>query len=409
MKEAAEKTIISAELEEAVRLLTAAAAPIVEKESVPLREACRRILAEDIRAAFDQPPFPRSPLDGYAVRAEDTAGASESAPVLLQVIAEVDAGGVFTGTVGPLEAVRIMTGAPIPEGADAIIRQEDTDCGEDEVRLYCALEPRQNYCEKGEDYHAGTLLLQDREYIGPVEAGILASTGRDRVLVYRRPRAVIISTGDEVVMPGQDLTVGKIYDSNLFTIDAQLRSWGVDSLEILHVNDDAAACAELITARLDRADLILTTGGVSVGKRDIMHEVFQRLDADRLFWKVRIKPGMAMLAGTCRGRLILSLSGNPFAAYADLHLMVRPVIAALNGSTYPGLNTASALMAADYSRKSPARRFVRALVRDGIACTEGHTGGNGVVSSGRGTNALIEIEAGSGPIRAGDRVKVIML
>ena len=396
-------------LEDAVEILVSSTRSIDSFEEVPLSEAAGRTLAEEIKAGFNQPPFPRSPLDGYAVRASDTSGASEAAPVLLKVIAEVDAGHHFDGTLAPGEAVRIMTGAPIPDGADAIIGQEDTDYGEKEVSIYAEMKPHQNYCDSGEDFRKGDVLLAEREFIGPVECGIIASLGKSSVRVYRRPKVLLISTGDEVIMPGEKLTAGKIYDSNLFMAAAQLTEWGAEISGALHSGDDPDDLIRILESRVDEADIIVTTGGVSVGKKDILHDVFRMMDIERLFWRISIKPGMAMLCGKYRDKLILSLSGNPYAAYIDLHMAVRPVIDALNGNHHLEMKRTEAVLMSGYDKKSYVRRFVRACVNDGKAFIEGHTGGNGTVYSGHGTNALIDIPAGTGGLSAGDKVSVLLL
>ena len=396
-------------LEDAVSMLRNLTERITDTEEVSLMEAVGRTLAEDIRAAFDQPPFPRSPLDGYAVIAADTEGASAETPAVLKVIAEVDAGGWFEGVFKPGEAVRIMTGAPIPAGADAVIGQEDTDYGEETVRIYEEMKPHQNYCDQGEDYRAGTVLLSDRTYITPAEAGIIASTGKGRVQVYRKPRILLISTGDEVREPGEELGPGKIYDSNLYTAGTQLTSWGCELSEALHCGDDAEEMCRIIEEKAEAADFVITTGGVSVGKKDIMHDVYRILGVEKTFMHVAIKPGMAMMAGRYRGKHILSLSGNPYAAYMNLHMLVRPVLAAFAGNDHLEMERLQAVLADDYGKKSPTRRFVRAYVNNCIAYIDGHTGGNGDVYSGHGANAVIDIPAGSGILSAGDTVSALLL
>ena len=396
-------------LEDAVSMLTELTDRITDTEEVSLMEAVGRTLAEDIRSAFDQPPFPRSPLDGYAVISSDTVGATADTPAVLKVITEVDAGSWYDGEVKSGEAVRIMTGAPIPAGADAVIGQEDTDYGDDTVRIYAEMKAHQNYCDQGEDYKAGTVLLSDRTYISPAEAGIIASTGKGRVKVYRKPRILLISTGDEIREPGEELSPGKIYDSNLYTAGTQLVSWGCELTDALHCGDDAEALCRIIEDKAGSADAVITTGGVSVGKKDIMHDVYRILGVERTFMHVAIKPGMAMMAGKYRGRHILSLSGNPYAAYMNLHMLVRPVLAALNGNDHLEMRRLQAVLADDYGKKSPTRRFVRAYVQNCIAYLEGHTGGNGDIYSGHGANAVLDIPAGSGRLSAGDTVSALLL
>ena len=396
-------------LEYATELLQSRVRRIDDSEKLPLRELSGRTLAGDVCALHDQPPFPRSPLDGYAVRAADTAGACRNDPVTLRVIAEVDAGGTFEGAVGEGEAVRIMTGAPIPEDCDAVIGQEDTDYGESTVNVYISVAPYENYCRQGEDYRRGDILLPDRTHIGPVETGIIGSLGIAEADVYRKPRVLLMSTGDELVMPGSELTPGKIYDSNLFTFEAMLRDWGAEVVVAIHSSDDPEDAVEKITRYAESVDLIITTGGVSVGKKDIMHDVFRIMDVERIFWKIAMKPGMAMLSGIREETLYLALSGNPYAAFADMHLVVRQVICELTGDDHLQMIRGTAVLADSYKKSSPARRFVRAYVQDGVAHIEGHTGGNGDIAPGIGINALLDIPGDSGELRPGDKVSILYL
>jgi len=397
------------DLEEAVEKVCGRISGISDTEVCSLENICGRILAEDVCAKYDQPPFPRSPFDGYAVRSADTKGASREDPVSLTVITEVDAGGWFGGEVRQGEAVRIMTGAPIPVGADAVIMQEKTDYGEDVVYIYTEIGAYQNYVFAGEDYRSGDVLLEKGAYIGPAETGIIASTGLREVRVYRRPRVAVISTGDELARPGVELTNGRIYDSNMYTIRAQLTEWGADVIACTHVGDDPEEAAGLIEKWAQEADLIVTSGGVSVGKKDIMHDVFEILSVERIFWRVGIKPGSAILTGKLGDTVILALSGNPYAAYVDMHMLVRPALRKLTGNDRLEAVRGKAELVEAYGKKSPSRRFVRAICKDGRASIEGHTGGNGNVMSGKKINVLIDIPAGSPALEAGSIVDVIYL
>ena len=396
-------------LEEALAALNGSISRISETEEADLRAAYGRILAEDILAMRDQPPFPKSPLDGYAVRSEDTKGASKEAPVTLKVAAEVAAGNCFDRAIQRGEAVRIMTGAPIPDGADAIIGQEDTDYGEEHVNIYCEMKPYKNYICRGNEYKAGDVLLAEGSHIGPSEAGIIAGTGKRSVKVYRKSKVIIISTGDEIVMPGHELKDSQIYNSNLFTTEAQLIEWGVDVTSVFHVPDDPKEASAIIESHIEDVDMIVSIGGVSVGKKDIMHAVYDRLGIERLFWRVKIKPGMAMMAGTYDGKLVLSVSGNPYAAFADMQLITREAVQMLSGNDHLGMVSAKAILADAYDKKSPSRRFVRTCVEDGKAFIEGHTGGNNDITSGRGINALIDVPAGSDALDEGDEVTVLFI
>ena len=251
---------------------------------------------------IDQPPFPRSPLDGYALRSADTEGASRETPVSLKVIDEVFAGGFCLSRVTEGCAVRIMTGAPIPEGADCIIMQEDTDYGMETVNIYRSLRHLQNYCFAGEDYKKGTLVMKPGMQLSAPEIGVIAGMGIGRLSVYRKLRALVMSTGSELVSPGQPLKPGQIYDSNLHMLLAQLRMWDIEITAGNLMDDDPEHACAFIRENADRADIIISTGGVSVGKKDIMHDVLDILGAEKLFWKVSLKPGMPTLCGLISGK-----------------------------------------------------------------------------------------------------------
>ena len=209
-------------LEEAVERLIGVSAPIEETRQLALEDGLGRVLAQEYRAAFPQPPFNRSPLDGYALRAKDTAGASKDRPAVLKVIDKIMAGRVSEKTVLPGTAVRLMTGAPVPEGADCVVGQEDTDYGETCVRVYRELRVHENMVDAGEDYQAGTVLMEKGERIDAVAAGILAGAGIGEVKVYRRLRVALFTTGDEVAAPGESCEAGKIYDSNRYLLWGRL-------------------------------------------------------------------------------------------------------------------------------------------------------------------------------------------
>lgn len=385
------------------------AALIREAEDVGILQAVGRILAEEIRAPHDQPPFPRSPLDGYAVRSEDIQTASADAPAVLRVIDEVTAGHTTEKTVSAGTAVRIMTGAPIPEGADCILKQEDTDYGETDVRVYRPLQHLQNYCFRGEDYKKGDLLFAPGDRIGPVEAGLLAGLNRTSVKVYRRPRVLVMATGDEVALPGTPLRPGQIYDSNLHMLLAQLAAWDTDIADSILMGDDPGRAAAWIDEHIAQADLVVTTGGVSVGKKDILHDVFRILRVRQIFWGVDIKPGMPTLCGRYRDRLMICLSGNPYGAIANLHLLVRPVLAVMTGREDLRLVWRTARLAAGFGKKSPVRRFVRAKVTGHTVRLTDGSNDSGILSSMCRCNCMAEIPAGSGALEAGEEVQVVML
>ncbi len=396
-------------LNQASALLLERVGRIGEWEEISLWDAVGRVLAEEITAKRDQPPFPRSPLDGYAVRSKDIEDASYEHPVKLTVIDEVTAGYMTEKMVTEGTAVRIMTGAPIPDGADCIVGQEDTDYGEDTAEIYTSLKPWQNYCFQGEDFKSGTVLLAADTVLGAVEIGVAASAGKASVKVYRRPVAAVIATGDELVLPGQELKAGKIYDSNLYTLATRLVSWNVKVSTREHAMDDAKLLAGRIQEIADDVDIVITTGGVSVGKKDIMHDVIKLLGAEKIFWKIAIKPGMPTLCAQYKGRLLICLSGNPYGAAANLELLVRPLIAKMSGRKDLELKRVCTVSESIYPKRSAVTRYVRAYY-DGekVRISDG-SNDSGVLSSMCGCNCMIELPAGTERLDKGDRVWIVLL
>ncbi len=396
-------------LEEAVALMEEQVSPFAGEELVPLEEARGRILSRDIAAALDNPPFDRSPLDGYALRADDMAGATKEAPAVLQVVAEVCAGGWFGGTVEPGQAVRIMTGGAIPAGCDCVIRQEDTDYGEDTVHIYKAVEAGQNYCWAGEDIRKGSILMRAGEKLTHVHIGVLAGQGLVQVPVLPRLRVALISTGDEIVPVGTPLGPGKIYNSSLFMLRSRLEELGVEVVLARSMGDDPAQVAAAVEDACSKAHVVITTGGVSVGKKDILHEVLPLCGAQRLFWRVEMKPGTPILCARRGDVPICCLSGNPFATIATFELIVRPMLAKMAGDPEMSYRRTTGRMAEDFLKRSPGRRFIRAHYRDGIVTLGKQNHSSGALYSMVGCNCLVDIEPGNRGLRAGDRVRVVLL
>lgn len=397
------------ELEQAVEILCAAVRPLERVEQAGLLQALGRVLAQDMVSGQPNPPFDRSPVDGYACRSADLAQVSPEHPARLRVAAEVDAGGWYTGTVGPGECVRIMTGAAIPAGCDCVQWQEKTNYAEDWVEVYAPVPPHGNYCFAGEDYPAGELLLPAGTCIGAVEAGILAGLGLDQVPVRPRPRVALLTTGDEVTAPGQPLAPGRIYNQNLWLAAARLTQLGAELVCARQLPDDAAAVAQAVREAAADADLVLTTGGVSVGKKDILHEVVAQLGIEPVFWKLRMKPGSPALFWQWDGVPVLSLSGNPFGVAAHLELLVRPMLAQLTGCAALRPVRRQAVLQTAFAKASPNRRFVRGLCQDGQVTLPQGLHASGVLSSMRDCNCLLDLPAGSPPLAPGQKVDVVML
>ena len=396
-------------LEEAVRILEELVSPLSREELLPLEEARGRVLSREVVAGLDNPPFDRSPLDGYALRSGDIAGAAKESPARLRVVAEVCAGGWYGGQTGPGEAVRIMTGGAIPAGCDCVVRQEDTDYGEDWVQVYQPVARHQNYCFAGEDIQKGGVLMEAGEKLSHVHIGVLAGQGLTHAPVRARLRAAVLSTGDEILPVGRPLSPGKIYNSNLPMLRARLEELGAEVTVSRSLPDHPEAVAEAIREAHRSADVVITTGGVSVGKKDIFHQVLPLLSARRLFWRVQMKPGTPILCGAYGGSPLCCLSGNPFAALATFELILRPMLAKLSGDRSMAYRRTTGKMAEDFPKRSPGRRFIRAVYRDGIVTLSGQNHSSGALYSMVGCNCLVDIEAGNKGLRAGDRVKVVLL
>lgn len=396
------------QLEEAIECLLCHTHPITETEKIPLLSSANRILSMPLAASADQPPFPRSPLDGYAVRGQDTQGAEKEIPVQLSVIGTVYAGEVFSGRVRENQAVRITTGAPIPRGADTVIRQEDTDGGREQVQIYRGASPYENYCFQGEDYRAGDILLEQGARMDGIAMALAAGLGNDCVQVYRKPKIAVISTGDELIQPGIPLQPGKIYDTNRHLISGRLLEFGIAPFASLHGKDDAKEMAETLDELSKNTDLILTTGGVSVGEKDIMHHVLELLSAKKLFWRVEIKPGAPTLAAVLGNALMICLSGNPFAAAANFELLVRPVIEKLTRDGRWRMKRCRGVMENDFKKPRGTRRFIRGYAEGGRVWAIAGNHASGTLAAMAGSNCLIEILREQAGVGKGDEVWIYL-
>ena len=397
------------ELEQAIEVLLAHTARVAETERIPLIDALGRVAAEEVRAGFDNPPFDRSPLDGYTFVAASTRDASAEHPVTLRLVGEECAGEFFTGTVGAGECVRIMTGGAIPKGCDCVVRQEDVREDGDTICVPFTSEPYENYCYAGEDIKKDTVLLRQGQMIRAAQIGVLASEGHATVRVYRRVRVAVASTGDELLQPGEPLRPGKIYNSNLYLLAGRLKELGAEVTVVGAVPDDVEAAAEVIESYADAVDLFLTSGGVSVGKKDIMHGVVPALGAERLFWRVCMKPGAPAIAYT-RGKMLgIALSGNPFAAFATFELMAKPALLRLAGQTDVLPVRRRAVLADAFPKDCPGRRFLRARMEaDGrVSLPDQHESGS--LFSAAGCDAFVDVPAGTKPLAAGTEVEVVIL
>ena len=383
-------------------------------EELPIGRAAGLLLAGGVAAPMDQPPFDRSPLDGYALRAADTAGASRERPVRLPVADTVYAGGCPRGSLSAGQAARIMTGGMLPAGCDCVIRQEDTDLGGETVEIYREMKPWSNYVRAGEDFRAGDVLLPAGTRLDAAAFAVLSSAGfspeTGTVRARPLPRVAVICTGDELVYPGvSPLPAGKIYDSNLTYLSRRLDELGVPRASGgQHFQDDPELVAASVRAALDRADAVITTGGVSVGAKDIMHAVLPLIGAEQIFTHTKMKPGTPAIFSMAGGKPVLSLSGNPFAAAATFELFGRPMLSALSGDSRLDVTRTSAVLRGSFPKGSAGRRFVRGAYADGaVTLPAGPT--TGQMRYQVGCNCLVDIPAGSGPLSDGQTVSVVLL
>ena len=379
---------------------------------VHLDQASGRALAENIKAPMNQPPFDRSPLDGFALRAADTRGA-EKKPVKLDIVDWLYAGDEPQQEINPGQATRIMTGAPIPSGADCVIRQEEASWSQEEVEIKKELKPGQNFAPAGEDIKKGEMLCQEGLLLRSPQLAVLASMGIEKVSVRPFPRVTVITTGNELQPVGEKLRPGKIYNSNNYMISARLEETGADVRESLTVGDKKDEIKDTITRTLPESDFLVTTGGVSVGEKDLMIDVIKELGGEIYFWKLDLKPGTPIVCGEIEGKTIFALSGNPAAALITYDLLVRHIITHINGLKHLDLTETKAVFADEFARPSSTRRLLRSWLVESesgniVKLSRGKQR-PGVLKSTLECNCLVDIPAGSPPLSEGKEVRVLRL
>jgi len=397
---------------------------VLGEEESPILDCLGQVLAEDVYSSISVPPLDNSAMDGYAVNSGDTRGANEKSPRFLRVIDTVAAGSISGREVEPGTAVRIMTGAPLPKGADSVARFEDTD---EASRLKSAAEigileevaAGGNIRRAGEDIAQGKVVLSKGVVISPSGVGVLASLGRSTVKVIRRPRVAILATGDELVSLGEPLPVGKIYNSNSYSVAALVKHYGgiPKILGIARDNEDSLVAS--LSRGLD-ADMLITSGGVSVGDYDVVKDVLAK-QGEIAFWTVRMKPGKPLAFGTIRGvgragtvRNIphLGLPGNPVSSMLTFELFVRPAILKMMGKKSLSRPTVDAVIEDTVVNSDSRRIFARAVVeKRGGQYFARLTGpqGSGILTSRSLANGLAIIPEDKTRVAAGETVQVMML
>jgi molybdopterin molybdotransferase len=397
------------ELEDALKLALSKTRPLNMSEDIPLGDALGRITAAAVYASLDNPPFDRSPLDGFVLNSADTVNASKEHPRVLRIAGQSRMGMAPDCRIEPGTAARILTGAGIPEGGDCVVPQEAVEVRGTDVLVFAPLRHHQNYVFRGEGVRKGELMISGGERLGSIHLGLLAGMGQEKVRVNKTPKVGILCTGDELAAPGHVLGPGKIYNSNGMMLRIRLRELGIDTLLLPDSADIPEEAAERIGSVIGDVDLFISSGGVCVGEKDIMHRTYELLGAERLYWRLAIKPGSAMLCGLLRDKLLLGLSGNPFACLCNFELIAKPVLAKIGSRPdLEPLGLRGILKTPWAGKPGGPRRFVRArLENGGVSLPQNHSSGQ--LLSLLNCNCLVDIPAGTGALPIGTEATLLLL
>ena len=387
----------------------------LDVEYVPLRRALGRVCAEDIAATVTMPPWSNSSMDGYAVRSADITPVMSGEPVKLRVVATIEAGQFASRRLKRGEAMRIMTGAPVPGGADSVIRKEHTDGGSANVEIRDATDVWKNIRPAGEDFHAGDLLAKRGAPVKPALIGVLASSGVSAVKTFKRPRVAIISSGNELVDIDdfdEVLAQRRIVSSNSYTLDALTRVAGGLPVDLGIAADTRASLKRKLESARD-CDLILTSAGVSVGDLDYTRDVFAALGGEQRFWRVKMRPGAPLAFGMLDDVPWLGVSGNPVSAMVSFELFVRPVLRKMQGHSALFRRTVTVTVEEDVKIGANLMHFLRAVVaRDGDGTLVARLTGlqsSGALTSMVKANALLIVPGDSPKVAKGSQLKALML
>ncbi len=390
------------------------ATPVKGAETAATRDAQGRVLAEAVVSGRQLPPADNSAMDGYAVRSGDLSGAEPRRPVTLRVAFEVAAGGDAALPLGLGQAARVFTGAPLPPGADAVVRQEDCEREGDLVQVRVEAPPGANVREAGEDVRRGERVLEPGERLGPAQLGMLASLGRSVVAVHQRARVAILSGGDELVEPDEEIAGGRIVSSNSYSLAAQCREIGAEPIYLGIARDTADDLEQHFRAGLG-ADLLVSSAGVSVGDRDFVRGVLEKLGCTLLFWGVEIKPGYPLAFGRFdgdRGPMVFGLPGNPVSAMLTFEQFVRPALLKMMGHRRWFRPLLRARLAEDLRKKPGRMHFVRVALerRDGeVLARATGSQGSGVLRSMTLAQGLLIFPAEASALNEGDTATVQVL
>jgi molybdopterin molybdotransferase len=400
-------------MDEAIRIVLQHTSAI-DGTNVDLMDALGCTLREDVRSDIDMPPFDKATMDGYAVVGEDVADARQENPAVLEVIEEIPAGSVPGKVVSNGQASRIMTGAPMPDGADTVVMVEDTVAERDGlgVRVLAVTEEGRNVVPLGEDVRCNQIVLEAGTLIRPPEIGILATVGVVSVPVYRRPIVGVVATGSEIVEPGNHPAAGQIRNSNGYSMMAQALRSGAETRYLGIVEDDEAALNAVISRGLDECDVVLLSGGVSAGIYDLVQGAMRDCGVEIYFDRIRMKPGKPLTFGALGKKLVFGLPGNPVSAVVGLELLVRPAVRKMQSMSEVHRPMVRGKLAQGF-RQSPGRKqFVPARSDEVNGCWEsrwvGHHGSADLFSLSR-ANSLFVVEAEVEALNAGAEVDIVLL
>lgn len=384
------------------------------EEEIPLLEAYNRVLKENITSTLDVPPFNRSTVDGYAVKAEDTFGAEENQPVKLNVCGVVNVGEPPRISIAKGQAAEIVTGAPIPEGADAVVMVEDTERESDELRVYSAVTKDENIMKKGADIKKGETVLKAGQVLGSPEIGVLAALGITKAKVFKVPIVAVLSTGAEVTEPGKKLPPGKIYDINAYSLSTAVVESGGKPVYLGVVPDEKTELRKALEHALDSADMVITSGGVSVGPRDITPQIVDSLGKPGLIvCGIAVKPGKPTTIALIGRKPVFSLPGHPISALLMFHLLARPVIQLLSGKPAKEAKTVMAVASTRMFSAKGRRTFVMVrLKRDKsnrLIAEPVETGASGAITTLAKADGFVEIPENQQFIDADEETAVALL
>jgi molybdenum cofactor synthesis domain-containing protein len=383
-------------------------------EEVPLLEAYNRVLMENVVSALDIPPFNRSTVDGYAVKAEDTFGAEENQSAKLTVRGMVNIGEPPQVRVGKGEAAEIVTGAPVPEGADAVVMVEDTDRDEAALRVFRAVTQNENVMKRGTDIKKGETALTAGRVLGASEIGVLAALGLTKVKVFKVPVVAVLSTGGEVTEPGKELPAGKIYDINAYSLSTAVRESGGKPVYLGVVPDDKTELRKALEHALVSADMVLTSGGVSVGPKDLTSQIVNSLgEPGVLVSGIAVKPGKPTTIARVGKKPVFALPGHPTSALLLFHLLARPVIQRMAGRTVTEAKTVKASAAKRMFSAKGRRTFVMVKLKRGksneLVAEPVESGASGAITTLAKADGFVEIPANQQFVDAGEEVVVSLL